>query len=106
MQLPELLVSWYFEPSHLQRITSQLKTMFNLAAIYSAHKSTNHKLSINPKIRHDPNLHKTKHTVYTNIGHKIFKELVPLVSPLLKKYIRLAHSFILTIPSIYLYQIF
>ena len=29
---------------------------------------------------------------YTNIGHKIFKELVPLVSPLLKKHIRLGHA--------------
>ena len=28
---------------------------------------------------------------YTNIGHKIFEELVPLVSPLLKKHIRLGH---------------
>ena len=37
------------------------------------------------------NLHKTKH-VYTNIEHKIFKELVPSVSPLLKKHIRLGHA--------------
>ena len=29
---------------------------------------------------------------YTNIGHKIFEELVPLVSPLLKKHIRLGHA--------------
>ena len=36
--------------------------MFNLAPIYSARKSTNHKLSINHKIRHDTNSHKTKHT--------------------------------------------
>ena len=56
------VVSWYFEPSQLQRITSRLKTMFNLFSIYSARKSSNHKLSINHKISHDTNLHKTKHT--------------------------------------------
>ena len=36
--------------------------MFNLAPIYSARKSSNHKLPINQKISHDTNLHKTKHT--------------------------------------------
>ena len=36
------------------------------------------------------NLHKTKHTQISNI--KIFKELVPSVSPLLKKHIRLGHA--------------
>ena len=56
------LVSWYFEPSQPQRVTSWLKTMFNLPPIYSARKSSNHKLSINHKISHDTNLHKTKHT--------------------------------------------
>ena len=58
------------------------KTMFNPSPIYSARKSPNHKLSMNHKISHDTNLHKTKHT---NIGHNIFEELVPSVSPLLKK---------------------
>ena len=29
---------------------------------------------------------------YTNIGHKSFEELVPSVSPLLKKHIRLGHA--------------
>ena len=29
---------------------------------------------------------------YTNIGHKTFEELVPSVSPLLKKHIRLGHT--------------
>ena len=62
--------------------------MFNLSPIYSARKSSNHKLAINHKISHDTSLHKT----YTNIGHKIFKELVPSVSPLLKKHIRLGHA--------------
>ena len=33
-----------------------------------------------------------KKKTYTNIGHKIFEELVPLVSPLLKKHIRLGHA--------------
>ena len=41
------------------------------------------------KIRHDTNLHKTKHT---NIGHQIYEELVPSVSPLFKKHIRLGHA--------------
>ena len=56
------LVSWYFEPSQPQRVTSWLKTMFNLSPIYSARKSSNHKLSINHIIIHDTNLHKIKHT--------------------------------------------
>ena len=56
------LVSWYFEPSQPQRVTSWLKTMFNLSPIYSARKSSNHKLSINHKTSHDTNLHKTIHT--------------------------------------------
>ena len=62
--------------------------MFNLSPIYSARKSSNHKLSINHKISHDTNLHKT----YTNTGQKIFEELVPSVSPLLKKHIKLGHA--------------
>ena len=56
------LVNWYFEPSQPQRITSRLKTVFNMSPIYSACKSSNHKLSINHKIGPDTNLHKTKHT--------------------------------------------
>ena len=63
--------------------------MFNLSPTYSARKSSNHKLSINHKISHDTDLHKT---TYTNIGHKIFEELVPSVSPLSKKHIRLGHT--------------
>ena len=43
------LVRWYFQPSRPQRITSRLKTMFNLSPIYSARKSSNHKLSPKPK---------------------------------------------------------
>ena len=37
-----MLVSWYFEPSQPQRITSGLKTMFSLSPFYSAPKSSNH----------------------------------------------------------------
>ena len=33
-----------------------------------------------------------KQNIHTNIKHKIFKELVPSVLPLLKKYIRLGHA--------------
>ena len=51
------LVSWYFEPSQPQRVTLWLKTMFNLAPIYHACKSSNHKLSKNHKISPDTNLH-------------------------------------------------
>ena len=63
--------------------------MSNLDPIYSARKSSNHKLFRKHKISHDTNLHKKK--TYTNIGHKIFEELVLSVSPLLKKHIRLGH---------------
>ena len=66
--------------------------MFSLSIIYSARKSPNHKLFKNYK--------------YTNIEHKIFEELVPSVSPLLKKRIRLGghtdivdHSTDLSIPE-------
>ena len=62
--------------------------MFNPSPIYSARKLSNHKLSINHKISPDTNLHKT----YTNIGHKMFEELVPSVSPPLKKHVRLGHA--------------
>ena len=45
------LLSWYFELSQPQRITSWLKTMFNLSPIYSARKFY---------------LHKTKYTQTSN----------------------------------------
>ena len=66
----EKLVSWHFEPSQPQRITSVLKTMCNLSPIYSACKSSNHKLSPNHKTSPDTNLLKA----YTNIKHRIFEE--------------------------------
>ena len=62
--------------------------MFNPSPIYSARKSSNHKLSHNHKISPDPNIQKT----YTNIKHKIFEELVPSVLPLLTKHIKLEHA--------------
>ena len=37
------LVSWCFEPSQLQRITSGLNTSFTLSSTYSCHKSSYHK---------------------------------------------------------------
>ena len=37
------LVSWYFDPSQPQRITSGLNTNFNLSASHSFHKSLYHK---------------------------------------------------------------
>ena len=40
-----LTVSWYFEPSQTQQITSGLKTNCNLSPIYYEHKSSNHKFS-------------------------------------------------------------
>ena len=47
------LVSWYFELSQPQMITSRLKAMFNLFPIYSARKTSNHKLSKIHKISPD-----------------------------------------------------
>ena len=63
--------------------------MFNMAPIHSARMSSNHKLSINNKISHDTNLHKTKIHQHRTQN---FEELVPSVSPLLKKHIRLGHA--------------
>ena len=84
-----LIVNWYFEPSQPQRIISRLKTMFSPSPIHSARKSSNQKLFKNHKI--SP-VHKfISNKTYTNIEHKIFEELIPSVSPLLKKHIRLGH---------------
>ena len=64
--------------------------MFNLSAVHSARKSSNHELSINHKISPDTNSHiKIKNK---NIKHNIFEELVPSVLPLLKKHIRLGRE--------------
>ena len=40
-----LLASWCFQPSPPQRILSGLKANFSLSPTYSAHKSSNEKLS-------------------------------------------------------------
>ena len=67
--------------------------MFNLSSIYSARKSSNHTLLKNHEIVLYTNLHKTNYR--QNIEHKIFEELVPSVSPLLKKkkkHIRIGHA--------------
>ena len=55
--------------------------MLRLSPIYSARKSSNHKLSKSHRISPDTNLQKT----YTNIKHKTFEELDPSVLPLLKQ---------------------
>ena len=49
--------------------------MFNLSPVYSARKSSNHKLSINHKISHNTNLHKTKHTQTSDT--KYFRRISP-----------------------------
>ena len=58
-----------------------------MSPIYSACKSSNHKLFKNHKINPDTNRHKTKK--YTNIKHKFSKNFL---LPLLKKHIRLGHA--------------
>ena len=54
--------------------------MFNLSPIYSACKSSNHKLSKSHKISPDKACRK-----HTQTSNKIFEELFPLVLPLFKK---------------------
>ena len=66
-----LFVSWYFERSQPQRITSRPKTMFSLSAIYSERKSANHKLSRNHKISPDTNAHEKNKQKNTSIKHEI-----------------------------------
>ena len=66
--------------------------MFNLFPIYSARKSSNDKLSKNHIISPDFSLQFYINKTYTNVKHKIFEELVPSVSPLLKDHIRLGHT--------------
>ena len=87
------LVSWYFEPSQPQKITSWLKKMFNLSPIYSACKSSNHKLFINHKINpvHKFKLKKTIHKHRT----QNFRRISPFgIAPVKKKkkHIRLLHA--------------
>ena len=63
--------------------------MLNLSPIYCACKSSNHKLIKNHKI--SP-VHKIYIKQNKRTSNKIFKKLVPSVSPLLKKHIRLGHT--------------
>ena len=77
--------------------------MFNLSPIYSARKSSNHKLLKNHKI--SPAHKFTQNKTHTNVEHKTLEELVPSVPPLLKKHIRLGHPGTVD-QLIYQYQIF
>ena len=84
------LVSWYFEPSQPQRITSGLnKLQFLLFTLHTGHQTTN---SLKKK-KKNQSWHKfTYNKTDTNVKHKIFKELVPSVLPLSKQHIRLGHA--------------
>ena len=63
------LVSWYFEPSQPQRMTSGLKQIFNLSPIYSAHVIKPQILPKNPTesvptqiyIKQNVHKHQTQH---------------------------------------------
>ena len=60
--------------------------MFNLSSIYSARKSSNHKLSKNYKISPDTNLHKNIHKHQT----QNFRGISPFgVNPVKTKHVRL-----------------
>ena len=86
-QQQQQLVSWYFEPSQPQRMTSRLKTMFNLSPIYSARKSSNHKLSISHKISPDTNLHKKQQQQQKKHKHRTqnFRRISPFgITPVKK----------------------
>ena len=111
-------VLWTHENSSLVGILSPVnhkglyqgkkkKNNFSLTPSYSAHKSSNHKLSQICQFSPNTDLCKTKLT-YTNIKRKIFEELVPWVLPLLKKkkkikQIRLGYAGIMDPSSIYQY---
>ena len=73
------VVSWYFEPSQPQRITSGLKQT-SICLLFT-HLLFTEVIKQQNQSGHNFTYNKT----YTNIKHKIFKELVPLVSPQLKK---------------------
>ena len=78
------LISWYFEPSQPQRITSGLKQT-SICLLFSLH--TSHQTTYFPQT--------TKSVLtqiciynkaYKNVKHRIFEELVPSVLPLLTKH--------------------
>ena len=70
--------SWNFEPSQPQRITSGLKqtSIHLLFTLHTSHQTTNSPPKNTNNISPETNLHITRHT---DVKHKIFKELVPLV---------------------------
>ena len=82
-------MSWYFEPSQPQRITSGLKqtSICPQFTPHTSHQTTNSLKTTNQSF-HKFICIKT----YANIKHKIFEELVPSVLLLLKKHIRLGHA--------------
>ena len=82
------LVSWYFEPSQPQRITSGLKKHFNLSSIYSSHV-IKPQIKKKKKFSPDTNLH---NKTYTNVKQKFFEGLVPMVLSLLTQHIKLGHA--------------
>ena len=56
-----LLVSWCFEPSQPQRITSGLNTNFNLSPSHSFHKSLDHKsFLLKPQLKFYPQFRNAK----------------------------------------------
>ena len=83
------LVSWYFEPCQPQRITSRPKTTFNLSPVYTARKSSNHKLSKIHKISPGTNPRKAKRCI--NITQN-FRRISPFRIAQLKKHMRIGHA--------------
>ena len=83
-------VSWYFEPSLPQKTTSGLKqtSICLLFTLHTSHQTTNSSKTTKSFLTQIYISNKT----CTNIKHKIFKELVPLVLPPLKKHIRPGHA--------------
>ena len=79
--------------SQPQKITSRLKTMFNLSPICSARKSSNHKLIQNYKICPDTKSHKQNiHKHQTKIFRRISPFGITSLKKIIKKHIRLGHS--------------
>ena len=86
------LVSWYFEPSQPQRITTRLKySICLLFTLQTSHQTTNYPKTTKSVLT-QTHTKQTTTTTKSNIKHKILEELVPSVSPLSKKYIRLRHA--------------
>ena len=79
-----LFVSWYFEPSQPQRITSGLKQT-SICLSFTLHTSQQTTNSLKTTISPNTTLHMTEHT--QNVKHKISS-----VSPLLKRYWELCYT--------------